>query len=118
MKRRTKMDAYDRELGMDRKIARRDFLNGVAVAVGGSLVAPSWLEGRGLRPAAQSGGQAAGGDKRGRQSAALLVVRAGAGYGGFNDRYRDLRVDDHPTPIKELKRIYELHRKIFRPPRR
>ena len=56
------MDAYDRELGMDRKIARRDFLNGVAVAVGGSLVAPSWLEGRGLRPAAQSGGQAAGGD--------------------------------------------------------
>ncbi len=56
------MDAYDRQLGMDRKIARRDFLNGVAVAVGGSLVAPSWLEGRGLRPAAQSGGQAAGGD--------------------------------------------------------
>ncbi len=56
------MDAYDRELGMDRKIARRDFLNGVAAAVGGSLVAPSWLEGRGLTPAAQSGGQAAGGD--------------------------------------------------------
>ena len=58
-------------------------------------------------------GQKAGGDKRGRQSAALLVVRQGWGYGGLTDRFRDLRVDDHPTPIKELERIYYLHRKIF-----
>ena len=61
-------------------------------------------------------GQKAGGDKRGRQSAALLVVRKGWGYGGLNDRFRDLRVDDHPTPIEELDRIYQLHRKIFRRP--
>lgn len=58
-------------------------------------------------------GQNAGGDKRGKQSAALLVVRAGWGYGGLNDRFRDLRVDDHPTPIQELIRIFHLHRKIF-----
>ena len=58
-------------------------------------------------------GQNAGGDKRGKQSAALLVVRAGWGYGGLNDRFRDLRVDDHPTPIQELIRIFHLHQKIF-----
>lgn len=63
--------------------------------------------------AALQAGQEAGGDKRGKQSAALLVVREGWGYGGFNDRYRDLRVDDHEDPIPELKRIHELHRKIF-----
>jgi uncharacterized Ntn-hydrolase superfamily protein len=58
-------------------------------------------------------GQKAGGDKRGRQSAALLIVREGWGYGGLNDRFRDLRVDDHTAPIEELLRIYRLHRKIF-----
>ena len=58
-------------------------------------------------------GQEAGGDKRGRQSAAILVVREGWGYGGLNDRFRDLRVDDHPSPIKEIERIYFIHRKIF-----
>ena len=58
-------------------------------------------------------GQQAGGYKRGKQSAALLVVREGWGYGGLTDRFRVLRVDDHPTPIKELERIYYLHRKIF-----
>ena len=63
-------------------------------------------------------GQQAGGDKRGRQSAALLVVREGWGYGGLTDRFRDLRVDDHPTPIKELERIYYIHRKIFPRPDR
>jgi uncharacterized Ntn-hydrolase superfamily protein len=51
-------------------------------------------------------GQAAGGDARGRQSAALLVVREGGGYGGYNDRYCDLRVDDHAQPIVELRRIF------------
>jgi uncharacterized Ntn-hydrolase superfamily protein len=49
--------------------------------------------------------QAAGGDRRGQQSAALLVVRAQSGFRGFNDRLIDIRVDDHPTPIKELRRI-------------
>ncbi|GAC1307807.1 MAG: hypothetical protein NVSMB27_45650 [Ktedonobacteraceae bacterium] len=55
--------------------------------------------------AALSAGQAAGGDRRGQQSAALLVVRAYAGFRGFNDRVIDVRVDDHPTPIEELQRI-------------
>ncbi|MBM3128817.1 MAG: DUF1028 domain-containing protein [Chloroflexi bacterium] len=59
--------------------------------------------------AALAAGQAAGGDKRGQESAALLVVRKKGGYGGFNDRYIDLRVDDHPQPIDELKRLLELH---------
>jgi uncharacterized Ntn-hydrolase superfamily protein len=58
-------------------------------------------------------GQEAGGDSRGRQSAALLVVREKGGYSGFNDRYLDLRVDDHATPIQELKRLLELHKLYF-----
>ena len=63
--------------------------------------------------AALHAGQSAGGDVRGRQSAAVLIVRKNGGYAGLNDRYRDLRVDDHPEPIKELQRIYELHKKTF-----
>lgn len=63
--------------------------------------------------AALQAGQDAGGDSRGMQSAALLIVREGWGYGGYNDRYRDLRVDDHAEPIKELKRVLDLHRQIF-----
>jgi uncharacterized Ntn-hydrolase superfamily protein len=59
--------------------------------------------------AALAAGQAAGGDRRGQESAALLIVREKGGYGGFNDRYIDLRVDDHPTPIDELKRLLDLH---------
>jgi len=59
-------------------------------------------------------GQAAGGDKRGRQSAALLVVRKDAGFGGANDRFIDLQVEDHPTPIQELKRLLELHKQFFK----
>jgi len=58
-------------------------------------------------------GQANGGDVRGQQAAALLVVRAGAGYGGQSDRVVDLRVDDHPAPIDELARLLALHREIF-----
>jgi len=63
-------------------------------------------------------GQKAGGDKRGRQSAALLVVRKGWGYSGLNDRYRDLRVDDHPEPIEELARVLGIHEKVFPPKKR
>ena len=53
-------------------------------------------------------GDAAGGDRRGRQSAALLVVREGGGYEGRNDRYIDLRVDDHPDAPHELARLFEV----------
>jgi uncharacterized Ntn-hydrolase superfamily protein len=58
-------------------------------------------------------GQEAGGDSRGKQSAALLIVKEKGGYGGFNDRYLDLRVDDHPEPIGELKRLLSLHNLYF-----
>jgi uncharacterized Ntn-hydrolase superfamily protein len=63
-------------------------------------------------------GQAAGGDSRGKQSAAVLIVKEKGGYGGFNDRALDLRVDDHPEPIKELIRIYHLHQLYFNKPKR
>jgi uncharacterized Ntn-hydrolase superfamily protein len=63
--------------------------------------------------AALDAGQTAGGDSRGKQSAALLVVKEGGGYGGNNDRLLDLRVDDHPEPIRELIRIRELHTLYF-----
>jgi uncharacterized Ntn-hydrolase superfamily protein len=56
--------------------------------------------------AALVAGDAAGGDRRGRQSAALLVVRAGGGYEGRNDRYIDCRVDDHPEATGELVRLF------------
>ena len=59
-------------------------------------------------------GQKAGGDSRGRQSAALLVVRKNGGYAGGNDRFIDLRVDDHKTPIAELLRLLSIHKKMFR----
>lgn len=57
--------------------------------------------------------QVAGGDKRGMQGAALYIAKAGAGYGGFNDRFIDLRVDDHSSPIEELKRLLLLQRLYF-----
>jgi uncharacterized Ntn-hydrolase superfamily protein len=62
-------------------------------------------------------GQAAGGDSRGQQSAALLVVKEAGGYGGYNDRMIDLRVDDHPEPIKELIRVFGLQQLYFAPPK-
>lgn len=57
--------------------------------------------------------QKAGGDKRGRQSAALYIAREGASYGGYNDTAVDLRVDDHPNPIDELSRLLDLHDLYF-----
>lgn len=57
--------------------------------------------------------QEAGGDRRGKQSAALYVVRDGGGYGGYNDRLVDLRADDHPDPIEELRRLLDLHRQVW-----
>lgn len=59
---------------------------------------------------------AAGGDRRGRESAALLVVGEGKGYAGLTDRWIDLRVDDHPRPIPELARLLELHRLFMNKP--
>ncbi len=59
-------------------------------------------------------GQDTGGDSRGRQSAALLVVRKKGGYGGGNDRFIDLRVDDHKTPIVELRRLLQLHKNLLK----
>jgi uncharacterized Ntn-hydrolase superfamily protein len=59
--------------------------------------------------AALAAGDDAGGDRRGRQSAALLVVRDGAGYGGRDDLAVDLRVDDHADPVSELSRLLDLN---------
>jgi uncharacterized Ntn-hydrolase superfamily protein len=66
--------------------------------------------------AALLAGDRAGGDARGRESAALLVVRDGAGYGGVDDRWLDLRVDDHPDPVPELQRIMRVWRLYYERP--
>jgi uncharacterized Ntn-hydrolase superfamily protein len=63
--------------------------------------------------AALAAGQDAGGDSRGQQSASLLVVKKDGGYGGTSDVMIDLRVDDHPQPIEELRRLYEMHDLLF-----
>ena len=57
--------------------------------------------------------QEAGGDRRGQQSASLLVVEKDGGYGGLSDLLVDLRVDDHERPVAELGRLYRLHQEIF-----
>jgi uncharacterized Ntn-hydrolase superfamily protein len=58
-------------------------------------------------------GDRAGGDRRGRQSAAILAVKTGGGYGGFNDRWLDYRVDDHVDPVPELEKLLGLHHLYF-----
>jgi uncharacterized Ntn-hydrolase superfamily protein len=58
--------------------------------------------------AALLAGDEKGGDSRGKQSAALLVVKENAGYGGYTDRAIDIRVDDHPEPFKELGRLLKI----------
>jgi uncharacterized Ntn-hydrolase superfamily protein len=57
--------------------------------------------------------QEAGGDRRGQQSAALLVVERDGGYGGLSDSVVDLRVDDHPAPVEELRRLLGHHEALF-----
>ena len=57
--------------------------------------------------------EAAGGDSRGRQSAALLVVERDGGYANLSDVLVDLRVDDHPDPLVELRRLYRMHHALF-----
>lgn len=66
--------------------------------------------------AALAAGDRAGGDRRGRQSAALLVVKEHGGYGGYTDRMIDLRVDDHLNPVGELQRLYDIWRLYFEKP--
>ena len=60
-------------------------------------------------PLGAAGGDQAGGDSRGRQSAALLVRREKGGVGGADDRWIDLRIDDHTDPVTELGRLLALH---------
>jgi uncharacterized Ntn-hydrolase superfamily protein len=89
----------------------RAWLAGAEVAGGEPAGDPAALGDRLL--AALRAGDRAGGDRRGRQSAALLVVRPGGGYGGTSDVAVDLRVDDHTDPVPELLRLLELHRLYF-----
>jgi uncharacterized Ntn-hydrolase superfamily protein len=63
--------------------------------------------------AALLAGDRAGGDSRGRQSAAIIVVKEGAGYGGYNDRWLDYRVDDHEDPVPRLGELIEMHELYF-----
>lgn len=97
--------------------AQGNILAGAAVVgaladtfVAGGLAFPELLV------ACLAAADAAGGDRRGRQSAALLIVRERGGYGGGNDRWIDLRVDDHADPVTELARLLELtHLYLQRP---
>lgn len=101
-------------------------LTGPGYAIQGNVLAGAevvsemehvFLETKGELPerlfAALDGGSRAGGDRRGRQSAALFVVKQKAGYGGYNDRWIDYRVDDHLNPIGRLGELLELHRLYF-----
>lgn len=63
--------------------------------------------------AALLAGDQAGGDRRGRQAAAITLVKPGGGYGGDTDRFLDLRVDDHPDPVNQLGGLLSLHRVFF-----
>jgi uncharacterized Ntn-hydrolase superfamily protein len=98
-------------------------LTGPGYAIQGNILAGvevisqmehAFLEAKGELPerlfAALRAGGRAGGDRRGRQSSALLVVKQKSGYGGYNDRWVDYRVDDHLNPIGRLGELLELHR--------
>ncbi len=101
-------------------------LTGPSYAIQGNILAGAevvsemehaFLEAKGDLPerlfASLESGSRAGGDRRGRQSAALLVVKQKSGYGGYNDRWIDCRVDDHLNPIGRLGELLELHRLYF-----
>ena len=91
-------------------VVQGNFLAGAEVV---DLMAKTFLESHGSLSdrllLALAAGEVAGGDGRGKQSAALLVVKAGGGYLGGNDRLVDLRVDDAPEPVSELRRLYAVH---------
>ncbi len=88
-----------------------------------ALMEEAWLGSDPREPLARrlldalAAGDKAGGDKRGRQSAGLLVVGDEGGYGGGDDVIVDLRVDDHETPIPELARLLTIHEMLFGKPR-
>jgi uncharacterized Ntn-hydrolase superfamily protein len=89
-------------------LAGRDVVEAMAAAfdaAGGTLAERLLI--------ALAAGDAAGGDRRGRQSAAILVCRAGAGYGGATDVLCDLRIDDHADPVAELRRLHAVHVLLF-----
>lgn len=101
-------------------------LTGAGYAVQGNLLSSAdvvySMEGDFLRTdgdlatrlhAALMAGDRAGGDKRGRQSAAILIVKARGGYGGYTDRLLDYRVDDDPDPVVKLGELIYLHRLYF-----
>ena len=101
-------------------------LSGPAYAIQGNILSgpdvvgqmeQTFLETHGDLPArllaALEAGGRAGGDRRGRQSSALIVVKPRAGYGGHNDRWIDYRVDDHLNPIPRLAELLEIHRLYF-----
>lgn len=67
--------------------------------------------------AALAAGEAAGGDKRGKQSAAVVVLRPNGGYGGDNDQYLDVRVDDDDQPVKKLRELVAMHHLFFGTPK-
>jgi len=77
----------------------------------------AFLKAKGNLPArlfaALLAGDRAGGDKRGRQSAAIYVVKPKCGYGGYLDRWLDYRVDDHEDPVPRLGELLELHELYF-----
>jgi uncharacterized Ntn-hydrolase superfamily protein len=91
--------------------AQGNILGGAAVV---DALVDTFTAGRGAFPermvACLQAADEAGGDRRGRESAAIVVVRERGGYGGGNDRWIDLRVDDHPDPIGELGRLLDLQR--------
>lgn len=101
-------------------------LTGLGYAIQGNILAGpevirqmehTFLESKGELPerlfAVLDAGSRAGGDRRGRQSAALYVVKNKAGYGGHNDRWIDYRVDDHLNPVLRLGELLELHHLYF-----
>jgi uncharacterized Ntn-hydrolase superfamily protein len=83
-----------------------------------AALAATFTAGEGLPLAARliaclAAAQSAGGDRRGQQSAALLVVERDGGYASLSDVLVDLRVDDHERPVTELGRLYEMHDLLF-----
>ncbi len=91
-----------------------NILAGVGVIL---AMAEAFVQAQGIFPSrlhnALLAGDRAGGDRRGRQSAAIYVARAAGGYAGYNDRWIDYRVDDHPDPVLRLADLLELHELNF-----
>jgi uncharacterized Ntn-hydrolase superfamily protein len=101
-------------------------VRGTGYAIQGNILASpevvpamekAFLDARGSLPArlhaALLAGDRAGGDKRGRQSAAIYVAKPRAGYGGYTDRWLDYRVDDHEDPVPRLGELLEMHELYF-----